>query len=373
MSEQSRHRITRALSDPTTEPLGKLLRDDLDESRVKAMWQKIDHAPRRSPTVWLFATAAVVAVTLLLLFGASDHDNRRLALVSGATPAVLSADGAPLTPHFDDGSMVSLARGSRLEVLRNDARSFVTALRRGDATFDVKPGGPRHWIIEAGELSVEVVGTRFRVERQNDATSVSVQHGVVLVRGERVPGGSVRLTAGKTFELRGPIAAAAPSTAPAVAPTASPIPVAAASAAVAVALSASPSASADHASADASDDVERSLRAADTARARRDYATAAAQLETAWLKAAPGDARRGLAALSLARLLLATNPAKAARILRSSLSDMPQPLLEDSWARLVEAEARAGNTAGAARAAEDYLQKFPAGQRAEEVRRWSSP
>ena len=84
-----------------------------------------------------------------------------------------------------------------------------------------------------------------------------------------------------------------------------------------------------------------------------------------------GDPRRGMAGLSLARLLIDTNPAKAARVLRSSLPDMPQALLEDSLARLVEAESRAGNAEAARRAAEDYEARFPNGLRAKDVQRWA--
>jgi len=75
----------------------------------------------------------------------------------------------------------------------------------------------------------------------------------------------------------------------------------------------------------------------------------------------------------LARLLIAKNPAKAAQILRSSLSDMPSALREDAQARLVEAESRAGNRAGAQQAADEYRRRFPAGIRLHEVERWFEP
>ncbi|HEX2874090.1 MAG TPA: FecR family protein [Polyangiaceae bacterium] len=360
------------------EPRRLHLRDDLEESQVKEMWQRIDHAPARPRRPWLVAWVAAAMAVLLLTFGvlrsSREPETRQLALLSGATPGVLSADAGPVETRFDDGSAVSLAALTRLEVLRNDARSFVTALRRGGATFDVKPGGPRHWIIEAGELSVEVVGTRFRVERQGELTRVSVEHGIVVVRGERVPSGSVRLTAGTSFEL--PVAstvaadegssarAEAAPTVPNVAPSASDSPRAAA---------APPSSASSGAEPPPRDEVERALLAADSARRQGDNAAAIGYFNAAWQQAAAGDARRGLAALSLARLLMGGQPAKAAQILRSSLSDMPQALLEDASVRLVEAESRSGNPEAAARAADEYSRRFPAGRRAEEVRRWSKP
>jgi transmembrane sensor len=351
-----------------TGPLAPSLRSALTEERTQQMWQRIDHAPGRRPQAWLvLATAATVVA--LLAFGSrwlAQPTAGPLGLTSGSALSVLGAEERAEAPRFDDGSQITLQKGSRVEVLRNDARSFVTALRRGDVTFDVKPGGKRHWVIEAGELSVEVVGTRFRVERQPQATRVSVEHGIVLVRGERVGGGSVRLTAGQSFVL--------PTTREAVVePTlseprpASPAPVASAPPAASVA----PVASAPPVVAP--DRVAQSLVDADDARRQGDNASAAQHFEAAWLSAAPGDARRGLAALSLARLLGATNPAKTARVLRSSLSDMPSGLREDAIARWVEAESRAGNVEGARRAAEEYRRSFPNGQRLPEVERWSAP
>jgi len=369
-------RSSRFFEQSSPEPLRGHLRDDLEESQVQSMWQRIDHTPARARRPWLLAGVASVALLLLGLAvfrSWREPEVRQLALVSGATPGVLSTDTSPVATRFDDGSLVSLAALTRLEVLRNDARSFVTALRRGGATFDVKPGGPRHWIIEAGELSVEVVGTRFRVERQGEMTRVSVEHGVVLVRGERVPAGSVRLTAGTSFEL--PVTAAtidqnstmhaAPvASAPSLAPSPSGVPRAAAPA---------PSSSSSSAEPTPRDEVERALWAADSARRQGDNAAAIGYFDAAWRQAGAGDARRGLAALSLARLLIVGQPAKAAQILRSSLSDMPQALLEDASVRLVEAESRSGNQGAAARAADDYSRRFPAGRRADEVRRWSNP
>lgn len=345
----------------STEPLGRLLHDGLEEPRIQNMWQRIDHAPARSSRVWLGLVSA--AAVMLLLLGAArwlvPQSSEQLSLVTGSAPTVLVAQALGSSSRFEDGSQVRLEAGARLEVLRNDGRSFVTALRRGDVTFDVQPGGKRHWVVEAGELSVEVVGTRFRVERQAESTRVSVDHGVVLVRGERVTGGSLRLTAGQSFTLQSPLAASPPSGEPSDAVAAPPPPEA--------------TGNAPAVSRAAVDVVARELAAADEARRRADAPRAIRHFEAAWSSSAAGDARRGLIALSLARLIISGNPARAAQILRSSLSDMPSALEEDARARLVEAESRAGNRPAAQQAADEYRRRFPAGQRLAEVERWSAP
>jgi hypothetical protein len=144
-----------------------------------------------------------------------------------------------------------------------------------------------------------------------------------------------------------------------------------------VALSALPSVPAASASAkmpaqETPDAVDRALADADAARRHGDGIAAVRALETALTAARPNDKRRGLAALILARFVLRSEPARAAQVLRDAFSAMPADLVEDALARRVEAEGRAGRREEAARLADDYARRFPAGQRASEVKRWSS-
>ena len=102
---------------------------------------------------------------------------------------------------MSDGSRVELAAGARFTPLESTGTSFVAILERGSAHFEVRPGGPRRWQIECGLATVEVVGTGFDCARAPGRLSVSVQHGAVLVRGERVPDRARRLAAGETLEV----------------------------------------------------------------------------------------------------------------------------------------------------------------------------
>jgi hypothetical protein len=209
-----------------------------------------------------------------------------------------------------------------------------------------------------------VVGTRFVVRRDDGSIHVEVERGIVLVRSERLPGGSVRLTAGQdvlvTESARASTALGAPSIA---------------SAAPAVALSALPVTPASNPSAatQGPDAVDRELATADSARRRGDRPAAVQALEAALAAAGPNDQRRGLVALSLARLVLTTDPRTAAEVLRDSFHAMPAGLLEDALARRVEAEGRAGNFVEASRLATQYERSYPSGRRLSEVRRWSAP
>jgi transmembrane sensor len=102
---------------------------------------------------------------------------------------------------FEEGSSVTLEAGSTWHPGRNDGRAFESELVTGTARFQVTPGGPRTWIVRAGPMTVEVVGTRFAVQRNADRRAVRVEEGTVVVRDPRIPGGTRTLQAGEEVVL----------------------------------------------------------------------------------------------------------------------------------------------------------------------------
>jgi transmembrane sensor len=86
------------------------------------------------------------------------------------------------------------------------------------------------------------------------------------------------------------------------------------------------------------------------------------------------DPEASVAAFTLGRVQLDAlgDPADAAdSFARAIALHVPPGLEEDTAARLVEARARAGDMAGARRAAEEYRRRFPAGARSRDVSRWT--
>jgi len=403
MTEQSRRSgvppaeasaVRRALVDPVRAPLALVLPGELDEQRVPRMWRSVNfrlssEATRRRRALALRGFA--LAAALLLAVGTWLWQRRGVGELradgDSRAPTLLESHARGTAQQFQDGSRIELGPYARLEVLRNDARSFVTVLRRGKSSFDVQPGGPRHWIIEAGVASVEVVGTRFTVERKSGLVHVAVERGVVLVRAENLPHGSVRLTAGEQVDVQGatpeaelgpamPSAWSALPAPPRLEPSALPIEprsLGRAPSTPAFGAAAGPALPAMSASSEpAADEIEQALSAADRARQRGDRAAAVRSLEVAIAQSTLADPRQGIAALSLARLLLPSEPSKAALVLRRSFAAVPRALQEDAWVRWAEAEGRAGNVAEAARLADEYERRFPNGRRAEEIKRWAN-
>jgi transmembrane sensor len=142
---------------------------------------------------------------------ATRRDGALLA-ADGRPPGVLDASTEPQTLRLSDKSEIRLARGAHLEPVLSTSSRFELLLARGSAEFSVTPGGPRRWAIDTGTVRVEVVGTVFRVTREEDRVEVAVARGVVLVIGEDVPGRVRKLAAGDSLSVSARAAAAPTAT-----------------------------------------------------------------------------------------------------------------------------------------------------------------
>jgi transmembrane sensor len=368
-------------------PLKNLLSDPTSEEALARVWRGIDaRAPqsRGRARVWAIASVAAVAAVAIVFATFERRDRGPLRFADGRPLGAVEAPPAGAVLAMSDGSRVELAGGAELAPLESTGTSFVAVLERGSAHFDVRPGGPRRWQIECGLATVEVVGTGFDCARAPGRLTVSVQHGAVLVRGERVADRTRRLAAGEILEVLdapGPAEATrAPVDAP-DAPTASATPpVATAPRRELVAADAGAwrelARGGHHREAFAALGPRGLLREtgrlgvadllvlADVARLSGHATEAIPPLERI-LREFPRDPQAPLAALALGRLELDTldRPAKAATALNLALSlGVPHSLREDVRTRLVEAYARAGNRAAARAAGAAYLREYPDGR-----------
>jgi len=150
---------------------------------------KTPRRPGLSPAArrgWLVAggLAAAAAVALAVIpFGA----------VQPASQSFATAKGERRTVRLADGSTIELNAGSRLTVTLG-ARERRVAMPEGEALFDVAADKARPFLIDTGDRTVRVVGTRFDVRRRGPELSVTVERGVVEVR----PGGDL---AGRVWRL----------------------------------------------------------------------------------------------------------------------------------------------------------------------------
>ena len=378
-------------------PIGEILDDELDEPDVQRLWRGIQRrsaTPERQPLRWAaagagLAFAVAAAVWLLFLRPAPPVLAGALELDEGGVVATahLAASERRGAVALADGSTIELRPDSRVEVIENSGRVFVTHVARGGGRFYVKPGGPRRWVLECGLATVEVLGTRFDVNRSENSLRVRVEKGTVLVRGERVPDRIRRLGAGeeivvtreptsKTVETEAPEPRVPSEAAVGEAAQAEPESERAAPASGPVGAGPPPLGAdgdaAEPALIDRTSPHAKLLDRADAERRRGNTKAARALLERV-IAEAPGTAYASVAALTLGRLEMSESPEQAAQTLEKGLKGTgAKGLHEDTLARLVEARARAGQLAAARSAAAEYERRYPAGRHLARVKRWAS-
>ncbi|MBS2018078.1 MAG: FecR domain-containing protein [Deltaproteobacteria bacterium] len=362
--------------------VGDLLTREVDAERVAAGWDRV-RARRSRPRALRRAIAAapVVAMAAVLVIvirawltpavapPVSTAPTTAVPAASAIAPIALIG-GAALPPEWlaqPDARTIELDDGSRLEIgasthvrnTRGGAPDRVElVIDRGRTVFDVKPGGPRAWVIDAGPVVVRVLGTRFTVARSGDDVTVSVERGKVEVESL----GTVRvLTAGQTF-------ASAP------APPARSEPKALASTPEArIAAPPRSSPSPDRATAPAA--AEPVVDAMDRADAERRSGQPRAAVATLRALVDDGDRRAPLAAFTIAKINaedLGDPRSSATWFERAIALGLPGGLDEEAHARAVEGHARAGARAEASRARARYEARFPSGRHLARVREWAS-
>jgi transmembrane sensor len=362
----------------------KALTNQVDAAKIEAGWERVrarrsrPRAVRRAavaaPIVALAAAIVLLVRTLLAPAPAPPAPTAPVAqgptTARGAVRPIALADGAPLptewapapapvTVALDDGSRLEIVEGTRLVRGAGAPDRVELAVERGRATFDVKPNGPRAWVIDAGDVVVKVLGTRFTVARDGDAVEVSVERGKVKVETKE---GARILTAGQSFRTtranatpdasahaetnaKAPAPTPAPVRAPAPAPAPDPAPVSV--------QAADPMSQADA--------LRRSGSASSAVQVLRDVVDA-------------GDARAPLAAFTIGKIHVEDlhDEAGAARWFERSIAlGLPSGLDEEAHARAVECWARAGSRSEAARAAARYEARFPRGRHLARVKEWA--
>ena len=360
-----------------TTPPSRYVQPEITHARVNRLWSHVSARLEARPgRVWRrlvlgtalagLAAGGVFAVKTQLLPGAAVAERALL------TEAKLETAGDALAVTLVDGSQVSLASRSELQVRGNQASRVALSLKRGQVMCDVTHRAERKFTVVAGDVEVRVVGTKFSVQTtsgDNPRVEVSVLRGVVEVVSKRRPGIVARVAAGQSW-IQNPEPSAVASAPPAV--TAAPVveavpsdaepataetkPDAGATAPAASGLAVVPSAR------ELFEKAGESRRAGDPAAAARAYEEL--------LRLHPSDGRASLSAFELGRLRMdrLADPAGAISALERALAlNIGPSFREDALARLVSVYASQGNFAACGRARDRYLASYPSGVHASAV------
>ena len=155
-----------------------------------------EHAPQpAAPAVQASALAGLVnrATGDVLVGGIRPDDlfSRRL----GAGDTIVTGDGR-VDVQFGESSGFALGPRSRLVVRKFDSAAIELVI---DGTIDVEVApraSAQRFAVIAGDRTVEVRGTQFRVRHDATATQIACRHGLVAVRdphGQREVGAARRI------------------------------------------------------------------------------------------------------------------------------------------------------------------------------------
>jgi transmembrane sensor len=382
-------------------PLKECLEDPVDEAALNRIAQRMDtpRPPRYARKIVPFVFAG--AVTALIAIAATSaipvhRAEGPLAFADGRAFTVMDATSTSREFPLSDGSRIRLWPGAHLEPLESSGTAFSAIVTQGRVDFEVRPGGPRRWTVECGLATVEVVGTAFTCDRAPNHLRVEVRHGVVLARGDRVPDRARKLSAGEFLEISDRNSTTANVTNPVVKreePILPPVPNASASVESNLKVPRSSTQPwrelARHGhpveayevlgtdgirSESKKLGVSDLLALADVARLSGHPAEAVVPLQRV-LAEFSSDAQAPLAAFALGRLELDTlgHARAAVSALSKALAlGIPRGLREDVYLRLVEAYAKSGDSAGAKRAKDAYLEQYPHGRHVRSVHYWTS-
>lgn len=289
------------------------------------------------------STAALLLCGTWLLSKPKEQVSQHRDVVTQATPR-------DQLLRFPDGSSVQLlSLNTTITPREVSATQTHLELVTGSAHFEVGSQPTPHFRVVVGTVAVEVLGTKFDLERDDTRTMVRVQEGVVWVTW---PGGGAEVEAGQSGWF----------------PPVTGVPTAphtdwrrlARRQDFAAALSVL-----ERERVEVRDEPGDLLLAADSARLGGKPAKAVPYLQTV-VRRHPADARAPAAAFTLGRLLLDTldAPHKAALSFEQAQRLAPQgPLAEDALFRQTEAWLRAGDTQRAKQTAAEYEKVYPMGRK----------
>ena len=169
----------------------------------KAAWERFLQKTRNKVTApdavspagipWMKMAASVV-ILLGIALSVYLLSNR-----PGQSPEVVTqTQGSTWTDTLPDGSVVVLNKHSSLKRTKSFSGKNRKVRLSGEAFFQVTPDKNRPFIIEAGDVQVEVLGTSFNVKQAAGRTEVLVETGLVKVTRAGV---STELRAGEKLLL----------------------------------------------------------------------------------------------------------------------------------------------------------------------------
>src|SRR4051812_37578230 len=142
-----------------TEP-GRFVQPDVSDARLNRLWAnvsaRLETRPARARRWLVLATLLASAAVVGIFIARTRPSPAERAVLAEAK---LETAGDALAVTLVDGSKVSLASRSEVQVRGNQATAVALRLSRGEVVCDVPHRADRKFVVTAGDVEVRVVGT----------------------------------------------------------------------------------------------------------------------------------------------------------------------------------------------------------------------
>ncbi len=161
---------------PPARRLASFVEPQVDDRRIDRAWAAVSSRPVRTGLTWkrvaLPAMAVAAAAVVALVVG---HARTPASALAG----LVIESAANRTVTLSEGTSATLHDGARLRFDRVQTDRVDATVERGQVVFDVKHYGARTFVVHAAGIDVLDWGTRFTVDVEGSAVSVSVEEGNV--------------------------------------------------------------------------------------------------------------------------------------------------------------------------------------------------
>ncbi|HEY6039502.1 MAG TPA: FecR domain-containing protein, partial [Kofleriaceae bacterium] len=149
--------------------------EQLDGLRAAQRARRVapDRTARLPGWAWGVAGAMALAIVILIVHRTGEH-------ATGAAPSLVVTPAGGSSRFTIDDAVIEAGSDTSVEVATDGAGGITLSLARGTIDCDVAPRHGRPFHVIAGDVTVEVVGTRFTVARRPEV-QVDVAHGKVRV------------------------------------------------------------------------------------------------------------------------------------------------------------------------------------------------
>ncbi len=179
---------------------------EIDAINIDEEWSKMELEISNTKTIdilqqtkkfrlnWMQIAASI---SILLLIGSG------LFYIFNTKETVLAAGNELLENTLPDGSIITLNQHSNITYNSDFNKKYREVKLLGEAYFKVQPDKSKPFVVRAGKLNVEVVGTAFYIKNFQDSNSIEVivESGIVILYDLDNQSDNISLKAGESAKF----------------------------------------------------------------------------------------------------------------------------------------------------------------------------